>query len=251
MPIAASGGPEMSPLEILASYWPKLIDGVLVTLALTATGASLGALLSLPLAVARLKAGPLLGIPLRVYISFVRGTPMLAQLFLIYYGSGQFRPLLQDAGLWAFFREPYNCALLTFALNSTAYQIEILRGGLLGVPRGEIEAADAIGMNTITRYRRVILPHAYRIAWPALGNEVILLMKASALASVVTVFDLMGETRLIFSKTFDLSVYLWAAALYLCITAIFVMAWRGVERALDPTTAVAAERRRPLVRGST
>ena len=185
----------MEPLAIVATYWPKLAEGLFVTLQLTLLGASVGALLSLPLAIARLKLRPALQAPLRLYVSFVRGTPMLAQLFLIYYGSGQFRPFLQDFGLWAFFREPYNCALLTFALNSTAYQIEILRGGLLGVPQGEIEAADAIGMSPLTKYRRVILPHAYRIAWPALGNEVILLMKASALASVVTVFDLMGETR--------------------------------------------------------
>lgn len=241
----------MEPLAIVATYWPKLAEGLFVTLQLTLLGASIGALLSLPLAIARLKLRPALQAPLRLYISFVRGTPMLAQLFLIYYGSGQFRPFLQDFGLWAFFREPYNCALLTFVLNSTAYQIEILRGGLLGVPQGEIEAADAIGMSPLTKYRRVILPHAYRIAWPALGNEVILLMKASALASVVTVFDLMGETRLVFSKTFDLSVYLWAAVLYLCITAIFVFAWRHLESALSPQLSGRERRASPLLRGAT
>jgi polar amino acid transport system permease protein len=89
-------------------------------------------------------------------------------------------------------------------------------------------------MSKFTKYRRVIMPHAYRIAWPALGNEIILLMKASALASVVTVFDLMGQTRLIFAKTFDLSAYLWAALLYLCITAIFVTLWQIAERMISP-----------------
>jgi polar amino acid transport system permease protein len=171
--------------------------------------------------------------PLRIYVSFMRGTPILAQLFLIFYGSGQFRPLLQEWGLWSFFRDPFNCALLAFALNSTAYQTEILRGGILGVPRGEIEAAKAIGLSRLKTLRRVVFPHAYRIAWPALGNEVILLMKASALASVVTVFDLMGRTRQVFSKTFDFSVYLWAALIYLCITAIFVLLWRQAERRLS------------------
>ena len=235
---------------IFATYWPKLAEGLFVTLQLTLLGASIAALFALPLAIVRLKAGPLLLVPLRIYVSFVRGTPMLAQLFLIYYGSGQFRPFLQDIELWAFFREPYNCALLTFVLNSTAYQIEILRGGLLGVPQGEIEAADAIAMSRLTKYRRVILPHAYRIAWPALGNEVILLMKASALASVVTVFDLMGETRLIFSKTFDLSVYLWAALIYLCITAVFVFLWRLLENAISPQLSGARRERTPLTRGA-
>lgn len=223
----------MDFLGVLAAYWPRLAEGVVITLQLTFIGALIAAIMSPPLAILRLNAN-WAQIPLRIYVSFVRGTPMLAQLFLIYYGTGQFRPLLQDIGLWGFFREPYNCALLTFALNSTAYQVEILRGALMGVPQGEIEAADAVGMNIFTKYRRVIFPHAYRIAWPALGNEIILLMKASALASVVTVFDLMGQTRLVFSKTFDLSVYIWAAVIYLCMTAIFVVIWRFGERWLSP-----------------
>ncbi|UWQ47196.1 ABC transporter permease [Leisingera aquaemixtae] len=223
----------MNPLDILAQYWPRLLDGTLMTIKLTLLGALIAALVSPAFALIRVHASPMAQAPLRLYVSFMRGTPILAQLFLIYYGSGQFRPLLQEWGLWTFFRDPFNCALLAFALNSTAYQTEILRGGILGVPRGEIEAAKAIGMSRITALRRVVFPHAYRIAWPALGNEVILLMKASALASVVTVFDVMGRTRQIFSKTFDFSVYLWAALIYLSITAIFVLLWRQAERRLS------------------
>jgi len=171
--------------------------------------------------------------PLRVYISFVRGTPILAQLFLVFYGSGQFRVELTEIGLWSFFRDPFNCAVLVFAINSCAYQTEILRGGIQAVPSGEIEAARAIGMSRWAVLRRVTFPHAYRIAWPALGNEIILLMKASALASVVTVFDLMGRTRQIFSRSFDFSVYFWAAVLYLAITVCFVLIWRHLERRLS------------------
>ncbi|CUI01137.1 ABC transporter permease [Leisingera aquaemixtae] len=223
----------MNPLEILAQYWPRLLDGTLMTIKLTLLGALIAALVSPAFALIRVHASPMAQAPLRLYVSFMRGTPILAQLFLIYYGSGQFRPLLQDWGLWTFFRDPFNCALLAFALNSTAYQTEILRGGILGVARGEIEAAKAIGMSRFTALRRVVFPHAYRIAWPALGNEVILLMKASALASVVTVFDVMGRTRQVFSKTFDFSVYLWAALIYLCITAVFVLLWRQAERRLS------------------
>lgn len=222
----------MNPLVILADYWPRLLDGTLMTLRLTLLGALIAAAVSPALALVRVQASPVAQAPLRLYISFMRGTPILAQLFLIYYGSGQFRPLLTDWGLWGFFRDPFNCALLAFALNSTAYQTEILRGGIMGVDRGEIEAAKAIGMTRLTTLRRVIFPHAYRIAWPALGNEVILLMKASALASVVTIFDIMGRTRQVFSRTFDFSIYLWAALVYLCITAIFVLTWRLAERRL-------------------
>ena len=223
----------MNPFDIMVEYWPRLLDGTLMTLKLTFLGALIAALFSPGLALIRANTGPVAQAPLRLYISFMRGTPILGQLFLIYYGSGQFRPFLQEWGLWSFFRDPFNCALLAFALNSTAYQTEILRGGIMGVARGEIEAAKAIGMTRPQILRRVTLPHAYRIAWPALGNEIILLMKASALASVVTVLDIMGRTRQIFSRTFDFSIYLWAALIYLCITAIFVLLWRQGETRLS------------------
>jgi polar amino acid transport system permease protein len=102
------------------------------------------------------------------------------------------------------------------------------------VPLGEVEAARAYGMSAWLRYRLVILPHAYRIAFPALGNEVILLLKGSAIASVVTLFDLMGQTRAIFAKTFDFSIYLWAALLYLVITMLIVRLWRYLEKRINP-----------------
>ncbi|MCV2863952.1 ABC transporter permease [Albidovulum sediminicola] len=223
----------MNPIEILIDYWPRLLDGALMTIKLTFLGALIAALVSPGFALIRVRVSPLAQAPLRLYVSFMRGTPILAQLFLIFYGSGQFRPALEDWGLWTFFRDPFNCALLAFALNSTAYQTEILRGGIMGVPQGEIEAAKAVGMTWRKTLARVVFPHAYRIAWPALGNEFILLMKASALASVVTVFDLMGRTRQVFSKTFDFSVYLWAALIYLFMTAVFVFVWRQAERYLS------------------
>ncbi|OBY25513.1 ABC transporter permease [Leisingera sp. JC1] len=223
----------MNPLDILLQYWPRLLDGTVMTLKLTLLGAMIAALAAPGLALVRTQASPWAQAPLRLYISFMRGTPLLAQLFLVFYGSGQFRPMLQDLGLWWLFRDPFNCALLAFALNSTAYQTEILRGGIMGAPHGEIEAARAIGMSQFQTLRRVTFPHAYRIAWPALGNEVILLMKASALASVITLFDLLGRTRQIFSRSFDFSVYLWAAVIYLCLTAAFVFVWRQAELRLS------------------
>jgi len=227
----------MDFLQVFIDYWPKLLHGVGITLLLTGLSAALAGMFSLPLAIARTKAGPATQWPLRIYISFMRGTPLLGQLFLIYYGAGEFRNALQSVGLWSFFRDPFNCAVLAFTLNSTAYQIEILRGGLMGVPAGQVEAAKAIGMNWLQQYRRVVLPHTYRIAQPALGNEVILLMKGSAVASVITIFDLMGETKTVFAKTFDFSIYLWAAVVYLVITAIFVRGWRYLEKILNPHLA--------------
>lgn len=222
----------MAVWESLAANLPKLLDGAETTLILTGLGAALAAVFSPPLALIRTGGPAPAQWLLRVYISFIRGTPLLAQLFLVFYGSGQFRAELTALGLWSFFRDPFNCAVLVFVLNSCAYQTEILRGGIEAVPPGEIEAARAIGMTRARVLARVIFPHAYRIAWPALGNEVILLMKASALASIVTVFDLMGRTRQIFSRSFEFSVYFEAAALYLLITVVFVFLWRQAETRL-------------------
>lgn len=222
----------MSLIESLSANLPKLLDGLETTLILTGLGAALAAVFSPGLALVRLSGPAPAKVLLRVYISFMRGTPLLAQLFLVFYGSGQFRAELTTLGLWSFFRDPFNCAVLVFVLNSCAYQTEILRGGLQAVPPGEIEAARAIGMTRAQVLARVTFPHAYRIAWPALGNEVILLMKASALASIVTVFDLMGRTRQIFSRSFEFSVYFETAVLYLLITVLFVFLWRQIERRL-------------------
>jgi polar amino acid transport system permease protein len=122
--------------------------------------------------------------------------------------------------------------LLTFVLNSTAYQLEILRGGLKAVPFGQIEAGVALGLTKFQQYKKIILPNAYRIAFPALGNEIILLLKGSAVVSVITVLDVMGQTRRIFSQTFDLSVYFWAAVIYLAMTTVFVLLWRRLEKCL-------------------
>lgn len=224
----------MHPLKILADYGPLLLEGAWLTIQLSGLALIIGALLAMPMAVARCSSNPWLSVPVRVYISFFRGTPMLAQLFLVYFGAGQFRHELQAVELWWLFRDPFYCALLTFVFNTTAYQTELLRGGIRGVPRGEVEAAKAYGMSAWLRYRLIVLPHAYRIAFPALGNEVILLLKGSAIASVVTLFDLMGQTRAIFAKTFDFSVYLWAALLYLLITMVIVRIWRYLETRINP-----------------
>lgn len=223
----------MHPIEILTANLPALLDGLWMTIKLTGLGAIAAGLCAPWLALARANGPRWAQWGLRGYISFIRGTPILAQLFLVFYGSGQFRPFLTEVGLWSFFRDPFNCALLVFAVNSCAYQTEILRGAISAVPRGQIEGAHALGLKRWQVLRFITFPNAYRMAWPALGNEVILLMKASALASIVTVFELMGRTRQIFSRSFDLSVYLWAAVFYLALTAGFVFLWRLAERRLS------------------
>ena len=148
----------MDLIGTIVTYWPKLLSGLWTTVSLAGLGALFAGIFAPLLALVRLNGPAWAQIPLRIYVSFMRGTPLLAQMFLIYYGSGQFRPFFQSIGLWWFFRDPFNCALLAFVLNSTAYQTEILRGGLMGVPHGEIEAGKAIGMSWLMSLRRIYLP---------------------------------------------------------------------------------------------
>ncbi|MGP8305528.1 ABC transporter permease [Vibrio sp. YIC-376] len=218
--------------DFIAKVAPMLLDGAWMTLKITFISVSLAALLALPMSLLRIQSARIYRWPAQLFISFFRGTPLIAQLFLLYYGSGQFRPWLMEMGMWQFFRDPVNCALLVFTLNSLAYQTEILRGAIQSVDAGEIEAAKSMGMNNSLLYRHIILPLAYRIAFPALGNECILMLKGGAVASVITVMDLMGQTRRAFSQTFDISTYFLAAAMYLVIATLFVMAWRQAERYL-------------------
>lgn len=220
-------------LAIIERFGPMLIDGALITIKITAISVTLAAMLALPLSLLRIQASKKLRWPVQMFISFFRGTPLIAQLFLLYYGTGQFRPVLMELGLWGFFRDPLNCALLTFTLNSAAYQTEILRGALQSVDRRSIEAGRAMGMPNLLLYRHIVLPLAYRTAFPALGNEAILMLKGGAVASVITVMDLMGQTRRAFSQSFDISLYLVAALMYLTISIVFVVLWRYAERYLN------------------
>lgn len=221
-------------LPILGKYGPKLLDGLWTTFELVSLSLIIGGILAVPVALSLLSRFVLLKWMATGYIFFFRGTPLLAQIFLIYYGSGQFRPFFEDMGLWGMFREAYWCALLAFSLNTAAYTGEILRGGIQGVPAGEIEAAKALGMSRFTIMRRIILPGAYRIALPAYGNEIILMIKASAVAMVVTILDLMGQTKRAYAQTFSFEVYLYAAALYLMLTWALSRAWKRLEDWMNP-----------------
>ena len=140
---------------------------------------------------------------------------------------------MRESPFWIVLSDAEICGLLGLTLNTTAYVAEILRGGIAGVPKGEIEAAEACGMSRLTVYRRIVLPRALRIAWPAYGNEVILLLKGSALVSTITVYDLMGETRSVFSRGYDDTVYLYAAATYLILALAVTGTFRLSERRMN------------------
>lgn len=211
--------------QLLERYGPRFVDGLLVTGKLVAISFSLGMLLGLVIALSRLSDRRLLRGFSSVYVYFFRGSPLLAQLFLLYYGLGSFKQFWESIGLWWFFRDAWYCTLLAFTLNTAAYQAEILRGALMAVAQGQREAAQVLSLPRRVTFFKIIMPQALLVAVRPLGNELILMIKASALASLVTIYDVMGVAKVAFSRSFDFQVYLWAALLYLLIV-------EGVRRAL-------------------
>lgn len=217
-------------VDLLARYGPRMLDGLLVTVELVVISVALGALIALPVALARLSASRVLRALSFGYVYVFRGTPLLAQVFLVYYGSGQFREALEGAALWWLFRDPFYCCLLTFTLNTAAYQAEILRGAIRSVAPGQSEAAAALGLKPHQTFVKIVFPQAMIVALRPFGNEIVLMIKGSAIAAVVTVYDLMGVTRLAFSRSFDITVYLWAAVLYLILVEALRRIWNRLER---------------------
>jgi octopine/nopaline transport system permease protein len=213
----------------------QLMRGVPLTLQLAATSVSLGFILALGLALALETRRPSIVWAIRGYVAAFRGTPLLVQIFLIYYGLGQFRPTLHTLGLWGFFRAPFWCAILALALNTAAYGTEIIRGGLQSVPHGQIEAARACGMSRLLAYRRVILPIALRHSLPSYGNEIILMIKGTSLTSVVTLLEITGIAQQIISQTYRaVEVFACAGAIYLAMNYLVAHLVAILEHRLSP-----------------
>lgn len=213
-------------------YGPRYLSGLWVTVSLVGISVVLGAVLSAPLAFARISKNRVLNAIAYAYVYVFRGTPLLAQLFLIYYGLGAFRGFFESIGLWWFFREAWYCGVLALTLNTAAYQAEILRGAIESVPRGQREGAASLGLSNYVTFRKIILPQALIVALRPYGNEIVLLIKGSAVVAIVTVFDLMGQTRYAFSRTFDYQAYLWAAIFYLTIVETMRHIWAAIETRL-------------------
>jgi len=213
-------------------YWPKYIDGFIVTVQIVSVSIVLGALLSVPIAAARASSLKIFSWPAYAYVNFFRGTPLLAQAFMVYYGFGSFSEELKAAGLWWFFRDAWYCVIFTFSLNTAAYQAEILRGAIQNVPRGQWEGAAALGLPRPVTFFKIILPQALMVALRPYGNEIILMIKGSAIASIVTIYDLMGETRRAYSRSYDFQAYIWAAVAYLLIVESLRRLWDRIEARL-------------------
>ena len=217
----------------LGKELPLFWGGLQVTLQLLVVSTVVGLGLSVPIALMRLSASRGVAVAATAYTTFFRGTPLLVQVFLIYYGLPQF-DAVRNSILWPLLRDPMPCALLAFSLNMAAYTSEVVRGGILGVPKGEREAAMACGMSYRLMLRRVVLPRAFRIALPALSNEVVLQLKATALASTVTLLDVTGVGRRLEARTYTTEALYIAGLIYIVLTVLIAQGFRRLEARLSP-----------------
>ena len=210
---------------------PQLLAGALVTVEITAASLVLGCVMGLLVGIGRLNPKRRVVYALcTAYVAAIRGTPLLVQLFLVYYGMAQFEVVRQSA-LWPYLRDPYWCAIITMTLHTAAYIAEILRGAIQNVPAGEIEAARALGMSRRQALWHIILPRAARIGLPAYSNEVILMLKASALASTITLLELTGMARKIAARTYmHEEMFLTAGLIYLVIAFVLMQGFKLLER---------------------
>jgi arginine/ornithine transport system permease protein len=193
-----------------------------------------GILIAVPLGVLRALGGPASRL-IWLYTYAFRGTPMLVQLFLIYYGLGQFEAV-RASFAWEWLQNAWFCAVLAFVLNTAAYTTEIVAGAIKALPAGEIEAAKAYGMDRLTLLRRIVLPQALRRALPAYGNEAIFMLHGTSLAMLVTIADLTGVAKRLYATHYTpFEAYLTAGAFYLLMTLGLVALFRWAEnRFLKP-----------------
>ncbi|MRG57566.1 ABC transporter permease subunit [Phyllobacterium sp. SYP-B3895] len=212
----------------------SLVKAIPLTLQLAATAIFLGAFVALALALFRLSGVAVLDWFARTYVFVFRGTPLLVQIFLIYYGLSQF-PAVRHTVLWPILREPYWCAVIALTLNTAAYASEIIRGGLLSVPHGQIEAARACGMPRLMIFRRIVMPLAIRQALPGYGNEMISRVKATSLASIITLMEVTGVAAKIISESYRaIEVFIVAGLIYLAINFMLTRLVQFVEHLLSP-----------------
>lgn len=220
----------MLNFEVMGASLPIYFSGALLTLKLLMASLVFGLVFAIPLAVLRSSPAWWKSRPVWLFTYVIRGTPMLVQLFLIYYGLAQFEWMRQSV-LWPWFSQAWFCAVLAFGINTCAYTTEIIAGAIAATSHGEVEAARAMGMDTGTLYRRILLPSALRRSLHAYSNEVIMMLHGTSLASIVTLADITGAARETNSKYYlPFEAFLTAAAFYLCLTFVLVGLFHLAER---------------------
>ena len=219
--------------QIVMEYAPDIVAGVVITMKLVVVTMVLGLLLAIPLALCRNSTSRWLSIPAYGYIYFFRGTPLLVQLFIIYYGFSQFEGV-RESFLWNFLVDSYWCSIIAFTLNTAAYTAEILRGAIKSVPQGQIEAALSVGMSPVKLYTRIISPQAALIALPGYCNESVLMMKGTSLASTVALLEITGITRNLIAETFmPVELFFLAGVIYMILSTIMICGFKLMESSLS------------------
>ncbi|KLN60646.1 amino acid ABC transporter permease [Kiloniella spongiae] len=216
--------------QIILDELPLYFEGLLLTVKLVPLSLLIGFLLAIPLAVMRLSKNPLINYPVFAFTYAFRGTPLIVQLFILYYGVGQFEGYSDLTKEFNFLKGAYFFALLGFTLNTAAYTTEIFRGAMAQTSFGEVEAAKACGMSQFLIFRRIIIPSALRRALPAYSNEVIFMLHGSALASTITLVDLTGAARIVQSRYYaPYEAFITAGVFYFVLTFVFIWIFRLVE----------------------
>ena len=216
--------------SIIANEYPCYLEGLWTTTWLVTLSLLAGLLIAIPLGILSSAKNKLIQFPIWAYMYFFRGSPLLVQLFIIYYGAAQFE-WLRESWMWHYFSKAWFCALFAFTLNTGAYTAEIVRGVIASMPKGEIEAAKAYGMSKWQRLRRVILPNSLRRALPAYSNEIIFMIHGSAIAGIVTIVDITGAARVVSSRYYaPLEAYFSAAVLYMCLTFTVIFVFKQWEK---------------------
>ncbi len=207
-------------LELMINSFPKLLSAALITLKLLSVSLIIGLFIGLIFAILRLNKNKFINKFAYGYSYVFRGTPLLVQIFIIYFGLGQIE-YLRSTVLWVILKEPYWCAIIAFALNTGAYTSEILRSAFQTIKPGIVEAGKSLGISNKVIFYKIQIPIAIRQSLPAYGNEIILMMKGTSLASTVTIMDLTGVAKYIISTTFKpIEVFIVAGGIYLFMTFI-------------------------------
>ena len=208
---------------------PEILGGFRLTVSLVILSLSMGFVLAVIAALLRRSKISALVTPIKIFVFVLRGTPLLVQIFLIYYGLGQFEFVRQSI-FWGILKSPVWCAIIALTLNTTAYGSEIIRGGLESVPWGEVEAARSVGMSGFLLFRRIIFPIAIRQALPAYGNEVILMVKATSLASTITIMEMTGIANAIMAENYrPMEAFIVAGSFYLILNFIMTRIIQLIE----------------------
>ncbi|MDA9709794.1 ABC transporter permease subunit [Candidatus Pelagibacter sp.] len=217
-------------LELMINSFPKLLNASIITIKLLSLSLFFGLFIGLFFAVMRMSKNNILNKFAYGYSYLFRGTPLLVQIFIIYFGFGQIE-FIRNSFLWIILKEPYWCAIIAFALNTGAYTSEILRSAFQTIKKGYIEAGKSLGISSKIIFYKIKIPIAIRQSLPAYGNEIILMLKGTSLASTVTLMDLTGVAKYIISTTFKpIEVFIVAGSIYLFMTFIIHNLIKFLER---------------------